>query len=470
MNTKFWTKKNIFIIVIVTLVVLALVATIVVLSLKENEVATAEASVTRGSLSTSINASGVVASVGVNNFLPLFACVNDVTDMDSIADYEGEDFNWNYAIINSNSAPIIYEVTYVNPDFKNVKNVLLTTDESQVIMEVMPYFFDWSKLEDAKNDAIASGKLSPDSTTSDFVIMLLLTNKDNPFAIPSEYLKISTNPNDKVSITTDYVKSIIENATVTEESTAIEYTISNLTVEEGDTLTIDHSVFRIAVSQLYTSFTVTEYDVADIDAKLRAGNKVYAGVTINALGGRKVVADIQEIIKGSYSSGIAYYAVKAKIVFGVEAELDLTDESNLVSSAAQVAKRKGEITLKYSSYAYYDANLTPEKVEALGVDITDVVLREEVLENYSVAVKVQKTAVLDKLIIPTKCIFYDDGKNPYVLVKRDNKEIRVYVKVLLSTGSEAAVEVKNAMEENALVEGDKIVYKAESSLISSILG
>ncbi|MBO5773728.1 MAG: hypothetical protein J6R44_02715, partial [Clostridia bacterium] len=132
--------------------------------------------------------------------------------------------------------------------------------------------------------------------------------------------------------------------------------------------------------------------------------------------------------------------------------------------------RKGEITLKYSSYAYYDENLTPEKVEALGVDITDMVLREEVLENYSVAVRVQKTAVLDKLIIPTKCIFYDDGKNPYVLVKRDNKEVRVYVKVLLSTGSEAAVEVKNAKDENALIEGDKIVYKAESSLISSILG
>ena len=148
----------------------------------------------------------------------------------------------------------------------------------------------------------------------------------------------------------------------------------------------------------------------------------------------------------------------------------MTNEENLHSSAAQTAKRKGETTLKYASYEYYDENLTPEKVEALGVDITDMVVREEVLENYSVAVRVQKRAVIDKLVIPTKCIFYDDGKNPYVLVKRDNKEIRVYVKVLLSTGSEAAVEVKNAKDENALVEGDKIVYKAESSLISSILG
>ena len=470
MNTKFWTKKNIIITVIVAVVIIALVAAIIVISVENKEVQTAEASVTRGSLSTSINASGVVASVGINQFLPLFACVNDVTDIDSITEYAGDDFNWTYAFINSNTAPIVYEISYINPDFQNVKNVMLTTDENQVIMEVMPYFLDWSKLEEAKDDAIADGDLSEGSTTSDFIFMLIMTNKDNPFDIPSEYLKLSTNENDKVVIDTDYVKEIIEMATVLEESTAMEYTISNLTLEIGDAITIDQKLFKIAVSQLYTSFTVTEYDVADIDAKLRAGNKVYAGVTINALSGRKVVADIQEIIKGSYSSGIAYYAVKAKIVFGLEDTLDLTKEENLHSSAAQSAKRKGETTLKYSSYSYYDSTLTPEKVEALGVDITDIVIREEVLENYSVAVRVQKSAVLDKLIIPTKCIFYDDGKNPYVLVKRDNKEVRVYVKVLLSTGSEAAVQVKNDKDEEMLVEGDKIVYKAESSLISSILG
>lgn len=470
MQTKFWTKKNIIITVIVAVVIIALVATIIAISLTNNEVQTAEASVTRGSLSTSINASGVVASVGVDEYLPLFACVNDVTDIESIVEYAGDDFNWTYAFINSNTAPIVYEISYVNPDFQDVKNIMLTTDDNQVIMEVMPYYLDWSKLEQAKDDAISEGKLSAGSTTSDFVFMLLFTNKDNPFDIPSEYLQLSTNANDKVVIDTDYVKEIIEKATLLEENTAMEYTISNLTIEEGDTITIDQKLFKIAVSQLYTSFTVTEYDVADIDAKLRAGKKVYAGVTVNALNGRKVVADIQEIIKGSYSSGIAYYAVKAKVVFGVEETLDLTNEENLISSAAHNAHKKGETSLKYASYTYYDEDLTPEKVEALGVDITDIVMREEVLENYSVAVRVQKTAVIDKLIIPTKCIFYDDAKNPYVLVTRDNKESRVYVKVLLSTGSEAAVEVKNEKDESMLVEGDKIVYKAESSLISSILG
>ena len=470
MKSKFWTKKNIIITVVVALIIIDLVTAIVVISVQKNEVPTAEASVTRGSLSTSINASGVVATVGINDYLPLFACANKITDMESIMAYAGDDFNWTYALINSSTVPIVYDVSYVNPDFKNVKTVMLTTDENQVIMEVMPYYLDWSKLDSAKDDAILEGKLSPGATTADFVLMLFTTNKDNPFDIPSDYLKLSTNADDKITIDTDYVKDIIEQATALEESTAMEYTISNLTLDEGDAITIDHKVFKIAVSQLYTSILITEYDVADIDAKLRTGEKVYAGVTINALDGRKVVADIQDIVKSSYTSGIAYYAVKAKIVFGVEAVLDLANEENLHSSAAQTAKRKGETTLKYASYEYYDENLTPEKVEALGVDITDMVVREEVLENYSVAVRVQKRAVIDKLVIPTKCIFYDDGKNPYVLVKRDNKEIRVYVKVLLSTGSEAAVEVKNAKDENALVEGDKIVYKAESSLISSILG
>ena len=470
MQTKFWTKKNIIITVIVSVVILALIAGIIVIALQNEEVQTAEASVTRGSLSTSISASGVVASAGINEAIPLFAIVNNITDFESISEYAGDDFSWNYAIINSSTAPIAYKVTYVNEEMSNVKSTFLTTDENVVIMEVMPYFFDWSKIEEAKDEAILEGKLAPGSTTSDFLFMLLLTEKDNPLYIPSEYLKISTNPDEKVTIDTNYINKIIEKVASLEEMETLEYSITNLKAKEGDTLTIDYNVFKLTISQLYTSFTVTEYDVAEIDKKLRNGEKVYAGVTINALDGRKVVADIEEIVKGSYSSGIAYYAVKAKIVFGLEGELDLTKEENLLSTAAQVAKRKGEISLKYADYSYYDKNLTPEKVEALGLDITDIVVRDEVLENYSVAIRVQKTAIIDKLIVPTKCIFYDDAKNPYVIVTKDKKETRVYVKVLLSTGSEAAIEVKEGKQENELQEGDRVIYQADSSLISSILG
>lgn len=470
MQKKFWNKKNIIVTVVVALVVIALVVAIVLISIDNKEVKTAEATVTRGSLSTSISASGVVATAGIDESIPLFVCVNNITDFETITDYTADDFSWNYAIINSSTAPIVYEVTYVNEDLQNVKTIFNTTDDNVVIMEVMPYYLDWSKLEDAKDNAILEGKLSEGSTTSDFLFMLLLTEKDNPLSIPSEYLKISTDESEKVTIDTDYLVSIIEKVASTEEMTSLEYSISNLKLKEGDTITIDQNVFKLTLSQLYTSFTVTEYDVADIDSKLRGGQKVYAGVTVNALGGRKVIAEIQEIIKGSYSSGIAYYAVKAKIVFGMEATLDLNDKDNLRSSAAQVALSKGHKTLTYADFSYYDENLTPEAVEALGIDITDMVTRDEVLENYSVAIRVQKTAVIDKLIVPTKCIFYDDANTPYVLVVRDNKQIRVYVKVLLSTGSEAAVEIKDAKQEGALVDGDIVIYQADSSLISSILG
>ena len=302
------------------------------------------------------------------------------------------------------------------------------------------------------------------------LLMLIFTNQDDPFDIPAEYLELSSDPEKEVTINTNYLKRIVKKAASLEESGVIEYSISNLSVLEGASVTAKTNIFKLSLSQLYTSFAVTEYDVADIDKKLRSGEKVYAGVTINALGGRKVVAEIQEIIQGNYSSGIAYYSVRAKIIFGVEKTLDLTVESNLRSSAAQVAKNKGKTELKYASFEYYDPYLTPEKVESLGINITDIVERAEVLTNYSVTIKVQKTAVIDKLVIPTKCIFYDDSKTPYVLVKRDNKEVRVYIKVLLSTGSEAAVEVKDDKDEGKLSDGDKIIYQADSSLISSILG
>ncbi|MBO7156631.1 MAG: hypothetical protein J6V83_04415 [Clostridia bacterium] len=467
---KFFTKRNIIILVIVSVVVLALVAAIIVMAVGKNEVKTSEASVTRGSLATSINASGVVADVGISEYLPLFVAIHRITDIDTIIDYAGDDFDWTYALLNSTSTPIAYKVTYVNTELRNVKTTFSTEDDNVVIMRVAPYFINWTKLDDAKNEAILNGDMPAGSTTADYLMMLLFTNQDDPYDIPAEYLELSTDPNKEVVVDTDYLKRIVQKSSSLEENGVLEYAISNLNVIEDATVTAKTNIFKITLTQLYTSFSVTEYDVADIDKKIRAGEKVYAGVTINALGGRKVIAEIQEIIKGNYSSGIAYYAVQAKIIFGVEKTLDLTVENNLHSSAAQVAKNKGKTELKYASFEYYDPYLTPEKVESLGIDITDIVEREEVLTNYSVTIKVQKTAVIDKLIIPTKCIFYDDSKTPYVLVKRDNKEVRVYIKVLLSTGSEAAVEVREAKDENKLSDGDKIIYQADSSLISSILG
>ena len=318
-------------------------------------------------LQEKVNASGVVADVGISEYLPLFVAIHRITDIDTIIDYAGDDFDCTYALLNSTSTPIAYKVTYVNTELRNVKTTFSTEDDNVVIMRVAPYFINWTKLDDAKNEAILNGDMPAGSTTADYLMMLIFTNQDDPYDIPAEYLELSTDPNKEVVVDTDYLKRIVQKSSSLEENGVLEYAISNLNVIEDATVTAKTNIFKITLTQLYTSFSVTEYDVADIDKKIRAGEKVYAGVTINALGGRKVIAEIQEIIKGNYSSGIAYYAVQAKIIFGVEKTLDLTVENNLHSSAAQVAKNKGKTELKYASFEYYDPYLTPEKVELASI-------------------------------------------------------------------------------------------------------
>ena len=106
-------------------------------------------------------------------------------------------------------------------------------------------------------------------------------------------------------------------------------------------------------------------------------------------------------------------------------------------------------------------------VNALGIDVNDILTREEVLVGYSVAVRVPQEVVYNSLIVPTKCIFYDSESKPYVTVRESGRDKRVYVRILLSTGTEAAVEANSGYELN---EGDKVVYRADDSLISSILG
>lgn len=472
-NKKFWTKKNIIIVTVVAVVLVAGIVTAAVLIAKNNNsVKTAEATVVRGSLSSSINASGTVVETGISGSVPFYACANDITDFDDILEVDA-DFNWSDILFNS-EAPVIYKTIYVNEALRNKKNIFNTASENTVIFEAAPYYIDYEAVERDRLEAIAAGKIPGDTTVTDFLIKAFLDKKDDPTALPEKYLKPATNENDKVVVDTDYIVRIIKGATTPEETGSIEYTLSNFKLSQDTNIMLDTSVFKISVTQLYTSFTVTEYDVASIVKRLNSGSKMYAAVTVNALNGQKVVAEIQEILNGYYSSGVAYYAVKAKVVFGTHATLDLTDENNLSSAAAQRAAKRGLTELEYADYTYYDPDLTPDVVESLGVDITDWVDRNDVLVNYSVSVSVQKEAVINKLVVPTKCIYYDDAKNPYVVVTGKNKDYRVYVKILLSTGSEAAIEVKETADKSSetvtLEEGDKILYQADSSLISSILG
>ena len=102
----------------------------------------------------------------------------------------------------------------------------------------------------------------------------------------------------------------------------------------------------------------------------------------------------------------------------------------------------------------------------LGANLVDNLTRDDLLDNYSVNVSAQKKVVEDTLIVPTKCIYYDDAKRPYVSVlDADKKEKRVYIKITLSTGNDAAVV---AADGYTLNEGDVLRYIAETGLIGSL--
>ena len=172
---------------------------------------------------------------------------------------------------------------------------------------------------------------------------------------------------------------------------------------------------------------------------LQKNERVYAAVSINALGGRELVADIISIEEGKNSSGIAYFTLLARLIFPENSE---------------------------NPYTYYDEFLTNNTVAYLGIDLKDNVREDELLDNYSVTVSAQKTVVENALIVPTKCIFYDDAKKPYLTVlDAEKKERRVYIKITLSTGTDAAVV---AAEGYTLNEGDVLRYIADATLIGSL--
>ena len=174
--------------------------------------------------------------------------------------------------------------------------------------------------------------------------------------------------------------------------------------------------------------------------------RVYAAVGINALTGRELIAEVVRIEGGSVSSGVSYFTLLGRLVF-----------PEIVTLADGSTK---------SDYTYYDEILTDNMVKYLGVNITDNVLKTELLDNYTTTVTAQKTVVTDTLIVPTKCIYYDDSKKPYVVVlDSEKKEKRVYIKITLSTGTDAAV---TAADGYTLNEGDVMRYTAEAGLIGSL--
>ena len=428
---------------IALVVIAAAVVLVVVLSNKKSTGTLAEASVVRASLSSNLSSTGLIKNMAFEIDVPLAAFVLD--DAETFGEIEENDYTVNLITMlgSGSQGPILYRVIDVESKMVGKESEFNTNDESAMIVELAPLYFDWD--EAAAHYAEESMKGTTEAeNVKEYVISLLLregfSNVD-PTAFPESFWEVG---DETVTIDTGRIGDMI--LTELEHVDQVDFTISKLNCQKGDALLLDSKIFKVSYSEPYVSFSLSEYDVAGIHDRMLSGERVYASVSINALSSRTLVAEILKIEAGKSVSGVSYFTLLGRLVF-------------------PHAEKAADGTT-HDTYTYYDEFLTDSTVSYLGVDLTDALTREDVLENYSVTVSAQKTVVENTLIVPTKCIYYDDAKRPYVAVlDADKKEKRVYIKITLSTGVDAAVV---AADGYTLNEGDVLRYIAESGLISSL--
>ncbi len=441
-------KRNLRIrILSIALAVVLIVAAVVLgvyFSSKKNKGTLAEALVVRASLSSNLSSTGVVKNLAFDTSVPLAALT--LEDAETISDIIDNDYAVNLITLlgEGSQGPILYRVTWVEKDFVGKKTEFNTAEESRDIITLAPIYFDWEKAAEYYAIEVSTGKTEAENVR-EYVLSLLLregiSNAD-PSAFPDEFWR--EDHANAVTVTSKRMGDLI--LAELPHVDAVDFTVSSLTWRKGDVLVLDNNLFKVTYSELFVSFTLSEYDVAGIHARMQAGERVYASVSVNALSGRELLAEIVEIESGKNASGVSYFALLGRLVF-----------SHIV---------KNEDGTEIGDYTYYDEFLTNNTVAYLGIDLADNVREEELLDNYSVTVSAQKTVVENALIVPTKCIFYDDAKKPYLTVlDAEKKEKRVYIKITLSTGTDAAVV---AAEGYVLNEGDVLRYIADSTLIGSL--
>ncbi len=404
----------------------------------------AEASVVRASLSSNLSSSGVVRDVSVSTKVPLAALT--VEDLESLSDIEANDYTVNLVTLlgEGSQGPVLYRVKWVNEEYAAKKTTFRTTEEDVDLMRLAPIYFDWEKAAEHYAIEVSLGTTEAENVR-EYVLALLLRegiSSADPAVFPDEFWREDTTA--ELTVGTGVLAEMILAELPHLED--VKYTVSGLVAREGEVLVLDNNLFTVEYSELFVSFALSEYDVAGIHKRMRDGERVYASVGINALSGRETIAEIVKIEGGSSSSGISYFTLLGRLVFPeITAQADGTE---------------------HGDYQYYDDFLDDATVSYLGVDLSDNLRPEEVLANYSVTVTAQKTVVPNALVVPTKCIYYDDAKKPYVIVlDADKKEKRVYIKITLSTGTDAAV---TAADGYTLNEGDVLRYTAESTLIGSL--
>lgn len=437
-------RLRILLIVMSVLLAGSLVTTIVLLAKRKPKGTLAEAAVVRASLSSSISSTGIVQELEFQTDIPLAALT--VENAETLTEILENDYTVNLITFLSEGSqgPFLYRVTWVSEKLLGKKTDFSTADENEAIIKLAPAYFDWAKATAAFEKAVADGTTDATSV-KEYVLFLLLregVSNIDPAVFPDEFWLIDENKT--VTIDTARISNMI--LAELEHLDKITFTLSNLTWAAGDILVLDNSLFTITYSELFASFTLSEYDVPTIHARLQNDERVYASVSINALTGRELIADIIKIESGKSASGISYFTLFGRLVFP---EI-ITDDNGA---------EKGD-------YTYYDEFLTDSTVTYLGIDIKDNIRESEILAGYSVTVSAQKAVVENTLIIPTKCIYYDDAKHPYVtVVDSEGKEKRVYIKITLSTGTDAAV---TAADGYTLNEGDILRYIADATLIGSL--
>ncbi len=400
----------------------------------------AEASVVRASLSSSLSSTGEISEVSTEVSVPLAALVAE--DPEKISDIEKNDYVLSLPALlgEEGGTPVLWRVTSVNERYQKKEIEQSTRDADADIITLAPARFDIEKATEYYEKAVALGSTEAGSVR-EYLITLILAGGLSDIDIsrlPDEFWVEDTEA--AVTLSTGRIAELLLGEMTYLDD--LSYTVSGMTWDEGDLLLLDNTLFSVSYSEKFVSLVLSEYDVAAIHARMREGERVYASVAVNALSGRELVAEIVNIGAGSPSSGVTYFSLMARLVFP---EID--------------ENGKG-------SYLYYDSYLTDETVGYLGVNLRENVREEELLNRNSVTVTAQKTVVNDTLIVPTKCIYYDDEKKPYVVVlDADKKEKRVYIRVTLSTGTDAAVE---ALDGYTLNEGDVLRYTAEASLIGSL--
>ncbi|MBQ2718663.1 MAG: hypothetical protein IJF73_01195 [Clostridia bacterium] len=404
----------------------------------------AEASVVRASLSSNLSSSGLVRKISVSTKLPLAALT--VEDPESLSDVVANDYTVNLVTLlgEGSQGPVLYRVKWVNEELAAKTSTHSTSDTPEELIRLVPIYFDWDKAAEHYALEVSLGTTEA-KNVREYVLSLLLRegiSDADPAAFPDDFWREDTAA--ELSIGTETLAAMVLADLPHLED--VSYTVSGLVARVGEVLVLDSSLFTVGYSELFASFSLSEYDVAGIHKRLRAGERVYAAVGVNALSGRELIAEIVKIEGGSSSAGISYFTLLGRLVFP---EITVGGDGT-----------------ERGSYTYYDAFLDDATVTYLGVDLTDNLRPEEVLSNYSLTVTAQKAVVPNALVVPTKCIYYDDAKKPYVIVlDADKKEKRVYIKITLSTGTDAAV---TAADGYTLNEGDVLRYTAEATLIGSL--